>query len=1235
MGVFVVTLFILARGDSIVDRGLSPTHPSIDDSNYAAFSYHFNIRRNGKEMKGRGQAYVDTVHHLFRLTGKSNPNFGKTEITVIIDGRQKVVTTYLNLEEENESQCVIFPFPVVSDEKKRLTNLSVGDHNNIPWVRGREIHLSWFMKNLTGVSVSKGQAQLREYEVDSWQSEWSPDEVLDPPFLPKFDVDDKWECIEVSKVNDRLARLGLRWPHHDSLALGDLIAAASLNRPDLFMRAALALPGDLAVSIEAPNPPDFKEFDAVSFDYETSDFQVEPPHVSSGTLWVDSREQLLKIRGKTNSASHGEVTLAVTIFGEKEAVVSYIELPDGATGECLWYDYPSRPKGLLDGLSEMDEESLSFQGVVDLEEHETSHFVAQLLRKRLLHLYIDQDTDRVWRVEVVFANGKQLQTDISKWKTYKRAPPSSAFQVPEPCQKDDNVEKTEDEMTQLRLKSPHGKSLALVDALFALSFTTTHRQAVLLNAFALPGEVKLMVDAPAPPNLSFVSQLSFHYETFTSLHGYPFRGHVTKMHTTGKFAFNAVTSELMLQGDIAKMPQYGEVNATVIIQSQVTNGKGKGMGVVYSRMTWSRPSRGNQCIITQTPKLPDDIADQLMKQQNEPVRFLSVEHINHVECNLFQIKMSHGRLMVLAVDRDAPDRLVRLLISAERHPWEPRSLVYFYNWTTVPPPPAVFQAPPAWHCLPREEINDPVLSGPGLDQPDRKAISLGDSIFAMSQPLANGKVLGLPILALPADLDLMMRRPTSVDPGDLQYLYTEFTGRTDDTGRFRGHFALDLSSRQLVVKASSTRLSAMGALDMSILITGNSLFVTTQFGEPIKAYCFAYSLEPFTKVESPSSWSEVHFLGAQTARDGAHGLDAECHVFDVNIPGSKLARLRIFKAVDDNEVIRMEIGKPGADPIVIVHPTVWRTHPRPDPDMFRAPLNCAPKEKHDLVNVLAEDNQKGGRFPPILEAVSRAQHARTPPLYLLALPGEWPHFASHVHRVCITTTECQSAEVPIEHKHKEPSIPLSPPLTPELPLEPGPVMIVPLGTFLGEYSFKFDSRYSASREHIMRGMGEISVSVPRKSFRMRGNSAGSLSPGVGRVDSLVILEGGLLTVQTTLNARDVGPCVTYDVNDDDFGSGSGLASAALMPYVIAGHNYAKSLGHRTLHLAISGSGPALKLTSMAIADPFHKNNFPVSVEVSNFVSVASPKLAEMKIPDEKCIRGGALPSSWDPIRVFF
>merc|ERR550534_1080826 len=180
---------------------------------YLSFKYKFQFRQKGRTIKGSGELYVDTTRNLFRLTGKSKPSFGKTQITIIVDGQdpeQRTVTTYLDLKDQQESQCVIFPFPNAADEAHRLSNLPPARENEtdagpVPWVRGREMLLQWDKEELKHVSIMKGDRELRSYEVKEWRTTWPPDEILDPPFLPKFDIQDEWQCENVSQVEDRLA----------------------------------------------------------------------------------------------------------------------------------------------------------------------------------------------------------------------------------------------------------------------------------------------------------------------------------------------------------------------------------------------------------------------------------------------------------------------------------------------------------------------------------------------------------------------------------------------------------------------------------------------------------------------------------------------------------------------------------------------------------------------------------------------------------------------------------------------------------------------------------------------------------------------------------------------------------------------------------------------------------------------------------------------------------------------
>eukprot|EP00392_Amoebophrya_sp_AT5.2_P008948 g8976.t1 len=186
----------------------------------------------------------------------------------------------------------------------------------------------------TADAPSSAGASKRDivYKTKGFQSTWPEDANFDPPFLPRLDPT-MWSCDRYSEVLHKqiLARVGLTRLHERSLALVDLIVSfqtlfesaehpvaergvagtsasarqgsvhddegrlasplSPLPRPSarngyLVVLAALALPGDLAVFLIDPTPPDFSAYKQMHFKYRTTVTDTKP--AGGGTTFFGS-----------------------------------------------------------------------------------------------------------------------------------------------------------------------------------------------------------------------------------------------------------------------------------------------------------------------------------------------------------------------------------------------------------------------------------------------------------------------------------------------------------------------------------------------------------------------------------------------------------------------------------------------------------------------------------------------------------------------------------------------------------------------------------------------------------------------------------------------------------------------------------------------------------------------------------------------------------------------------------
>ena len=108
-------------------------------SDYIRLSYDFDLKKVGS---GTGKLWIDLKQKQVRMTGYSsdqswNWDYGKTEVTVIVDGKaKKVYTWFRSYSKEKfsyEYQCVWYPFSEVDTVQKDIPD----DQNRLKKARER------------------------------------------------------------------------------------------------------------------------------------------------------------------------------------------------------------------------------------------------------------------------------------------------------------------------------------------------------------------------------------------------------------------------------------------------------------------------------------------------------------------------------------------------------------------------------------------------------------------------------------------------------------------------------------------------------------------------------------------------------------------------------------------------------------------------------------------------------------------------------------------------------------------------------------------------------------------------------------------------------------------------------------------------------------------------------------------------------------------------------------------
>ena len=377
------------------------------------------------------------------------------------------------------------------------------------------------------------------------------------------------------------------------------------------------------------------------------------------------------------------------------------------------------------------------------------------------------------------------------------------------------VEYEENESLE-EVRTAHKRSLVLSDAIVALTYKTDgvggnglSPAAIVANVLALPAEAVVFREKPRPPDFNDIQELEFDYSALTRItHRHSAavgrtgedaaQSHTTKafgdnvgfIHSFGHFAMDVPGGRMVLTGSTPAHPNFGELNATVLVVTSTRE--------VTTEVEWTSPSRAAQCLIDDLPIPTHADHDRLQKQESEKEVFLKTVVLegggtttSTVECNLFYLKMSGGRFLRMYATRNEPTTLMKIEQFFEADKQRPYSSVSFSNWKRGgTPPPVRFGVRPEWHCHREAETRDArdgsVLDfsedeavsrpGPGALPAHAKSLLLKDSLFSFSGALGQYKMLFIPFLALPGELDLAVARPPNPRRHDLWKIAVELCG---------------------------------------------------------------------------------------------------------------------------------------------------------------------------------------------------------------------------------------------------------------------------------------------------------------------------------------------------------------------------------------------------------------------------------------------------------------------------
>ena len=312
-------------------------------------------------------------------------------------------------------------------------------------------------RHVHGVKLRRGEHVVKTLQLS--QGSEDPETKEDAFLLPSK------PCREAEDVTEPVGKVELMPPHRRSSALNDFLLVLADNANSLSARegrpwdhvfmllSAISVPGDVAVMIEDPEPPSFEALGSMGFSYTATVYRLgklrdfdtgdDEKHSSEGSVWLDPASRSFRLSGEAKSTKVGPLYMDILARGGDEAegakmdlgkakVYGNVNLTVQKRQQCLIYDWPQSSENASHDLLAVAEQKLMFYATTEVRGEDCAIFVAPLLQKRWIHLYVDMESDRpdaILRAEIHRA-GKLLRTvDVRHWHSSEKA--KAALQ-PEP-----------------------------------------------------------------------------------------------------------------------------------------------------------------------------------------------------------------------------------------------------------------------------------------------------------------------------------------------------------------------------------------------------------------------------------------------------------------------------------------------------------------------------------------------------------------------------------------------------------------------------------------------------------------------------------------------------------------------------------------------------------------------------------------------------------------------------------
>eukprot|EP00928_Gymnodinium_smaydae_P007655 TRINITY_DN12741_c1_g3_i1.p1 TRINITY_DN12741_c1_g3~~TRINITY_DN12741_c1_g3_i1.p1 ORF type:complete len:1126 (-),score=259.33 TRINITY_DN12741_c1_g3_i1:25-3402(-) len=565
---------------SAVDAKHQAPASSILDAPYISLDYQFEMRRLNMNAKGQGKLWIEFGSDFtsVRIQGMArSPTYGKGQITVVADGKNKVLYGMFDMENLHEVQCIKYPFPSLDENAARLDMLDfraeplghdAALHKRL-FQKAKAFQTKWSKRNDLALDLGEG-GMLRSIELrrDSKivkrirvDGNLVADAELPPEAARLFEAPSP-NCRGVGESTTEVASLQITPPSGRSSALQDmLLAMQKYQGPDsrLFLTlSAFALPGEIAVMIDDPAPPALGEMGDLSFDYSATIHKGNIHRQSNGSVWLDVQKRALHLRGEAKQTKVGPLFLDVLAQGtDGGKLFANVDLSVQEAHQCVAYPYPEFPERATAPLVEAAAVQLRFSRLDQLDGEDCGVFSAPLTRSRTIHVWVDLESvadtaaKAILRTQVRHNDKAIRTTDILRWHSgpgydvSKALTPRSSWGC--------SAHPLGEQLATLGVSEVHKRSLELQDALYALKGLP--KQFAVLEVLALTGDVAIMVDEPAVPDLGELSGVSFDFTMLLSSAKSP-PGAPEQRHprSSGKFSIDPVRKETRAAVQVEGLP---------------------------------------------------------------------------------------------------------------------------------------------------------------------------------------------------------------------------------------------------------------------------------------------------------------------------------------------------------------------------------------------------------------------------------------------------------------------------------------------------------------------------------------------------------------------------------------------------------------------------------------------------------------------------------------------------------